>query len=211
MKRQHKKDIHARTSAFLKHVSICSVSGGLITNLEPAARMKEEDSHFARQNEEDEWSTQEGHSLSYHAVNDERDFFWFDALSAPAPAQLLFDAVATQKVWRPVLLLISYLNLQYHISHRACKLVINTSRTVLSQSDSILSTDKLVSTLQTTFDSVELKNQFLILLMCSSCRRVFSINSSPELKCNICFSNLFKSRSVLQTDFDEFEIKTEEL
>lgn len=146
------------------------------------------------------------------AAIDDRDYtFRFDVPEPLPPVRTIFDAAEKHAFWQPVLLLVSYLNLRHHASHRACNLVLSAFRLLLGKLGHFTDTDKLTRTLRTAFSSIGLKDPFVILPMCTNCRRVFPADSPIGLRCYNCVIPLFKTRATLEYNFDGSDRKSEEL
>lgn len=145
------------------------------------------------------------------AIPDDRDCaFRFDVPPPPPPAHELFVSSAYSKFWQPILLLVTYLNLRYHLPHRACNLALSAAKIVLSRLGHFNESDKPITTLRPAFNILGLKEPFLILPLCPTCHRVYPDDSPINLKCYSCLIPLFRTKVSLRNDFDGSDAKSED-
>ncbi|THH06304.1 hypothetical protein EW145_g4181 [Phellinidium pouzarii] len=148
---------------------------------------------------EDEAAPQEG---SYK--------FYFDVPEPPPPPCDVFSSDGPSAFWQIFLLLVAYLNLRFHLPHRACNLILSVLRTVFLHLGLLSKTDQTALTLRTVFNSLGLQDPFIVLPMCLTCRRIFPMDSPLDLCCDNCNLALFKSKACLQEMFTGSEEKDEE-
>lgn len=106
----------------------------------------------------------------------------------------------TSSLWLEVLLLVSRLNLRFHLPHRGCNLILSVLKSIFTRLGAFTTADKPATTLTTTFKQLGLENGFDVIPMCPTCRRVYPEDAPFDLKC--CDQPIFKVRSVLQGNFD---------
>lgn len=159
--------------------------------------------------------TQEGYpiphshqALAGNSHNESDCTFRFDVPEPPPSPRDVFEFATEQNFWHPILLLVPYLNLRYHVPHHACNLVLNTFRIVLSHLGHIKDEDRSIATLRTAFNAISLQEPFITLPMCRKCHRIYPSDSPPTLECTNCSISLFQTRSTLTGSFDGSLSKT---
>ena len=106
--------------------------------------------------------------------------------------------------------LVPCLNIRYHVSHRACNLILNAYGIIMEHLGLGIRENMPVGTLRPAVNSIGLAESSFTLPMCPNCRRVFLHDSPLGLKCFNYFISLFRSKSSLQTDFDGTEERSED-
>ncbi|KAL5485641.1 hypothetical protein ACEPAI_6682 [Sanghuangporus weigelae] len=164
--------------------------------------------------EETPGSPQEADSpdASISDLGDDRDKpFRFDVSDSPRPAREIFDFMPAKPFWKPFLLGVSYINLHFHATHRACNLLLGMAKIVLTHLGHFDRTDKPITTLRTSFNAIGLKELFLILPMCPLCHRIYPADSPVVLRCYKCMQPLFNSRTTLLANFDGSDKTTKDI
>lgn len=106
-------------------------------------------------------------------------------------------------IWHIVLLLVTFLNLRFHLPHRGCNLILAVLKVVFISAGLISSNKKPASTLKTAFRTLGLEDRFEVFPMCPGCRRIYEDISEPNLRCSECDTPLFKTKEILKNDFDD--------
>ncbi|KAH9927067.1 hypothetical protein B0H21DRAFT_826494 [Amylocystis lapponica] len=96
--------------------------------------------------------------------------------------------------WRVLMLLCSWLHLQYHVPYRACALVLQVMQFIFITLGLLTGDSDAPITLLTTLHRLHLRDNFEIKAMCVSCHRVYNGDSDME-ECSECQTPLFKSSS----------------
>ncbi|KAH9911971.1 hypothetical protein B0H21DRAFT_714183, partial [Amylocystis lapponica] len=112
----------------------------------------------------------------------------------PASHQVLEDSSEVW-FWRVVMLLCSWLHLQYHVPYRACTLILQVMRLIFITVGLLTRDSDAPITLLTSLHRLQLRDNFEIKAMCISCCRVYDGNSDTTLQCSTCNIPLFKSTS----------------
>ncbi|KAH9947413.1 hypothetical protein B0H21DRAFT_661023, partial [Amylocystis lapponica] len=112
----------------------------------------------------------------------------------PASHQVLEDSSEVW-FWRVVMLLCSWLHLQYHVPYRACTLILQVMRLIFITVGLLTRDSDAPITLLTSLHRLQLRDNFEIKAMCISCCQVYDGNSDTTLQCSTCNIPLFKSTS----------------
>ena len=109
----------------------------------------------------------------------------------PLPADVLQES-ATHWFWRIILLLTAWMNLHYHLPHRACILLLKVLQVIFLGLGHLTPEDEAPVTLTTTFRCLNLNDEFQICPTCPGCNRIYDSDSPASLKCAYCNIPLFK-------------------
>ena len=109
----------------------------------------------------------------------------------PQPSQVLEEAT-THWFWRIILILTAWLNLHYHVPHRACVLLLKVLRVIFIGLGQLNRNDQVPVTLTTTFRRLNLSDEFYIHPTCPTCHSLYPADSPISLKCSKCDIPLFK-------------------
>ncbi|KZT04236.1 uncharacterized protein LAESUDRAFT_629493, partial [Laetiporus sulphureus 93-53] len=106
--------------------------------------------------------------------------------------------------WRILMLLCSWLYLQYHLPFRACALILQVLRIIFVALGLIDKASDTPITLTTSMNRLALTDQFEVKAMCPACHRLYPANSPPDLQCSKCSISIFKpSNSMFSDAVDE--------
>ncbi|KAL5535628.1 hypothetical protein ACEPAF_3722 [Sanghuangporus sanghuang] len=112
------------------------------------------------------------------------------------------DTGSIHFIWGFILCLAASLNLHFHVTHRAINLMLTVVSALLVRLGHFSRSARPATTLKTVFKQLQLNDCFKIAPMCPSCRRIFPLDSDPELQCDTCELSLFKTRTLLRGNFD---------
>jgi hypothetical protein len=107
------------------------------------------------------------------------------------PSEVLNEAT-THWFWRIILILTAWLNLHYHVPHRACVLLLKVLRVIFIGLGQLNRNDHVPVTLTTTFRRLNLSDEFYIHPTCPTCHSLYPADSPISLKCSKCDIPLFK-------------------
>ena len=93
--------------------------------------------------------------------------------------------------WRPVLVLVTWLHLMYHLPHRACNLMLRVLKHIFTLLGSGPPGWSPIITLQGAYPKLGLEDRFSIMPLCPRCRRIFDHTSPDDLECPACGIALF--------------------
>lgn len=122
-------------------------------------------------------------------------------IQAPLPPSLppsAFDVVESASVnryWRVVLLLVVWLNLRFHLTVRACLLILKVLRVVFITSGVMTAVDKAPITLTTAYSRLGLSDPFTIVPVCPACKYTNPDASRPDARCTNCDTALFQAET----------------
>lgn len=123
-------------------------------------------------------------------------------LEPDVPSTCAAEGIDMPYIWSFVLFLAASLNLRFHVTHRACNLMLMVISTLFIYAGVISSRDRPATTLKTVFKQLSLDDHFLVFPMCPKCRRVYPDDSGSDMKCDSCDLPLFKTKTTLRNDFD---------
>ncbi|KAH9928238.1 hypothetical protein B0H21DRAFT_712161 [Amylocystis lapponica] len=112
----------------------------------------------------------------------------------PASHEIIADS-SDVWFWRILMLLCSWLHLQYHVPHRACALILQVMRFIFIAIGMLTRDSDAPITLLTSLNRLQLRDNFDIKAMCVSCHRLYDGDSEANSKCSVCNIPLFKSNS----------------
>ncbi|GJF00598.1 hypothetical protein PsYK624_168910 [Phanerochaete sordida] len=100
-------------------------------------------------------------------------------------------------VWffRPLLLLVAFLHIEYRLSHRASALLLSAVILICKSLGILDGSEDTPQTLKTAFKRLHLEDRFSIAPMCPRCRRIYSAESDPDRKCDRCSVSLFRDNT----------------
>jgi hypothetical protein len=112
-------------------------------------------------------------------------------VAPPSPREVLRDS-ATHWFWRIIIVLTAWLNLHYHLPHRACILLLKVLHLIFIALGNLKVDDKVPVTLTTTFKTLQLNELFQIWPTCPQCHQLYATDSPHTLRCSTCDIPLFK-------------------
>lgn len=96
-------------------------------------------------------------------------------------------------LWRIIYLLVIWLNLTYHLPHRACDLILRVLSLVFSHHQVVPLDSHHVLTLNSAFRRLDLHDRFLILPLCKKCGKIAPPDIPRDSVCPRCSEPLFDS------------------
>lgn len=116
------------------------------------------------------------------------------------PACEVLDDASPYWFWRIILLLVPWLNLHYHLPHRANNLILKVLTIIFHSLGAFGVQDKPEQTLKTVYARLELTDHFDIHPLCPNCCRVYPPDSDSTTHCLDC--DIFLFRGVTASDED---------
>lgn len=97
------------------------------------------------------------------------------------------------------LLLVSWLHLFYHLSHRGANLILQVLCLILTD-EQLIPEDDRVGTLSTALSTLGIQDSFFVLPMCQHCGQIIPHTSSKSTKCPGCSADMFASTKQLPVE-----------
>lgn len=107
-----------------------------------------------------------------------------------SPADVLADA-SPYWFWRIILIVTTYLHLHYHLPHRACTLLLKVLSAIFVAFRALEAGERVPVTLTTTFNRLNLGDNFSIYPLCPLCKRVYPADNTAPKQCTVCKTSLF--------------------
>jgi hypothetical protein len=92
---------------------------------------------------------------------------------------------------RAVLLLTAFLHSEYHVTFRACNLLLSVMRIIFTVLLAISQQDSMPATLQSTLKHLGLEDRFQVRPVCSKCHKIFPAAVSIRQFCPRCHTRIF--------------------
>lgn len=128
--------------------------------------------------------------------------FSFPIPEPPLPPDVVVAGVDSHPFWQVIILLVVFLNLKFHLPHRACSVILKVLKAIFQSLGAFKRDHSPALTLNTTFKLLGLVDDFPILPMCRTCHRVYPADSASDSTCSHCETNLFKEIRRLAENFD---------
>ncbi|KII90042.1 hypothetical protein PLICRDRAFT_29188 [Plicaturopsis crispa FD-325 SS-3] len=113
--------------------------------------------------------------------------------SLPPSAINIVGSSSVNRYWRVVLLLVVWLNLRFHLTVRACLLILKVLKVVLITAGVMNTEDKAPITLSTAYSRLGLSDPFTIVPVCPACKYTHHDTLPTNAKCSNCGAALFKA------------------
>ncbi|KAG1875919.1 hypothetical protein C8R48DRAFT_669170 [Suillus tomentosus] len=114
-----------------------------------------------------------------------------ELLEPPLPPDVILDGASQHWFWKIILILVAWLNLRYHLPHRAANLLLKVTASIFYGLGVFALKEKPAQTLNTAFAHLALADYFEVHPMCPTCMRVFPHNSPSDAVCTHCSTPLF--------------------
>lgn len=115
----------------------------------------------------------------------------YSVLEPPLPPDVILDGASQHWFWKIILILVAWLNLRYHLPHRAANLLLKVTASIFYGLGVFALEEKPAQTLNTAFAHLALADYFEVRPMCPTCMRVFPHNSPSDAVCTHCSTPLF--------------------
>jgi hypothetical protein len=129
-------------------------------------------------------------------------------LEPPLSATETFQRASGFWFWRIILVLTAWLNLHYHVPHRACILLLKVLRVIFIALGQLGRDSEVPVTLTMTFRRLRFNDQFKIYPTCPQCHQIYPVDSPETLQCSKCSRALFKFWNVADRDDSGGETNT---
>lgn len=133
--------------------------------------------------------------------------FRFDVPQAPVHPRTSLARCDSHWFWQIVILLATWMNLQFHLPHRPINTLLKVLKSVFTQLGHFSADDSPIVNLKTAFRRLGLDDKFEVMPMCSTCRRVFKTDTFRGLNCSHCTTPLYKPAVESITNRKEAERK----
>ncbi|EPQ57917.1 hypothetical protein GLOTRDRAFT_91486 [Gloeophyllum trabeum ATCC 11539] len=90
---------------------------------------------------------------------------------------------------------VAFLNIKYHVTFRACSLILWTMRTIFIALGHLAQNDKMPTTLTSVIYNFELEDRFQISPACPVCHELFAPSSGPDSTCPHCDVGIFQPQN----------------
>ncbi|TFK52675.1 hypothetical protein OE88DRAFT_1432562 [Heliocybe sulcata] len=126
-----------------------------------------------------------------------------DILEARRPAIHTYGDSHTHWFVRMVLILVSFLHIKYHVTFRACSLILWTMRTIFVALGHLAQNDRMPTTLTTVIQTLDFGDRFEIYPSCPVCHELFSPTTVPGSVCPDCSVGLFKKKNMIASIYEK--------
>lgn len=125
-----------------------------------------------------------------------RPTWFFDVPDSVVRPTQVFDCFAIHPLVQILLLLVCWMHLFYHLSHRGAHLILQVTCLLFKEQKLIGEDDELVS-LTTAISTLGLDDNFFVLPMCTECGQIVPQDASTDSKCPVCSSPMFARKHTL--------------